>query len=292
MVATLLVNGVSIGDRSTLPEVTTWVYGIINKVGKVNKWYSALAAAAIGMPSSKNVVHVSGQENVRRQVLKALDDFVLTGSQQAVVSSAAASEQLLVRRSVVAATIVTGNESLRYIDTSCGVVLDQLVQGRLGSLLFDSAGLISAGCILLKAKGATTTTRVDAAVADFANVPPLKVSGPESFVFIAHQAAARCAHRIEELHGLRLSLEAIAVGKETAVFPNVGGVHVDSSLRTSLVAKFQDFANSGSTDLSQLSRIVSDLEAAHPVLANQPGYFQPTNTTEPSAFSAVAGPAG
>ncbi len=161
MVATLLVNGVSIGDKSTLAEVTAWVRGIITGVGKVNKWYSALAAAAIGMPSSKTVVHVSGQENVRRQVLKALDDFVLTGSQQAVVSSAAASEQQLVRRSVAAASIVTGNESLRYLDTSCGVVLDQLVQGRLGSLLIDSAGLISAGCILLKAKGATRCNDYD-----------------------------------------------------------------------------------------------------------------------------------
>ena len=106
MVATLLANGVSIGDKSTLAEVTTWFQGIIASVGKVNKWYSALAAAAIGMPSSTVVVHVSGQENVRKVVNKALDEFVMTHSMQTLVLSAAASEQQLVRRGVVAASIV------------------------------------------------------------------------------------------------------------------------------------------------------------------------------------------
>jgi hypothetical protein len=285
MVATILANNVTIGDKSTLPEVSQWIHGIIAISGKINKWYSALAAAAIGMTSSSVVFHVSGQENVRRQVLEALDGLVMNSSQQELGSSAAASEQQLVRRGVVAACIVANNESLRYIDASCGLVFDQLVLGRLGSLLVDSAG-----CILLKAKGATNTTRVDAAVDTFANVPALRVSGPETFAFIAHSAVDRCSRRIKELRGLRLTVAAISAGKEIAVFPNVAGAHVDASLRTALVAKFQEFANSGSSDISRLQLIVSELEAAHPVLANQPGYF--AKSAEASAFSVTAGPAG
>ena len=83
MVATILANGVAIGDKSTLPEVSQWIHGLIASSGKINKWYSALAAAAIGMTSSSVVLQVSGQENVRRQVLEALDDFVMNSSQQA-----------------------------------------------------------------------------------------------------------------------------------------------------------------------------------------------------------------
>jgi hypothetical protein len=289
MIATILANGVTIGDKSTLPEVSQWIHGIIASSGKISKWYSALAAAAIGMTSSSVVIHVSGQESVRRQVLEALDGFVMNSSQQTLVSMAAASEQQLVRRGVVAAFIVANNESLRYIDASCGRVFDQLVLGPLGGLLVDSAGLISAGCILLKAKGATNTTRVDAAVDAFANVPALRVSGPETFVSVANSAVERCIRRIEELRGLKLTIEAISAGKEIAVFPNVAGTYVDASLRTTLVAKFQEFANSGSSDISRLQLIVSELEAAHPVLANSPGYFE--KSAETSAFSLTAGPA-
>jgi hypothetical protein len=35
MVATILTNGVTIGDKSTLPEVSRWVHGLIASSGKI-----------------------------------------------------------------------------------------------------------------------------------------------------------------------------------------------------------------------------------------------------------------